>query len=232
VIPVGVVQMAIDQVVNMVPVRDRLVAATGAMAMFGGVLAALMVGGAAVGVLIVDREHMFVDVILMGMMEVAIVEVICVSLVLDSCVSAVGAVNVPVFLVFGAVVHCRSFVEVSEIEDNRAGITSQGNRVQTGPGRERTCGTGQGLAGLVVRNTGGGGREPPSLTPPLRREIPSVETGRGESAMTCPVDNPRERFQPARRMLGLGKVEAAGVEQFPQRDLPMRRLDHRRPRVE
>lgn len=51
VVVMGVVQVAIDQIIDMVAVRDRLMTATRAMDMVSGMSAALVTGCAAVGVL-------------------------------------------------------------------------------------------------------------------------------------------------------------------------------------
>ena len=71
-VAVRVVQVAVDQVVDVVTVRDGFVAATGAMDVAGLVAAAFVLGRAAVGVGGRDRDHVLVDVVAMRMVQVAL----------------------------------------------------------------------------------------------------------------------------------------------------------------
>lgn len=89
VIAVGVVQVAGDQIVDVVPVRHRRVAAAGAVLVVRGVAAAGVIGRAAVRVLIADGNHVLVDVITVGVMQVAIMQIVDVVLVLDGDMPAV-----------------------------------------------------------------------------------------------------------------------------------------------
>lgn len=96
---VGVVQVAFDQVVHVVAVGHRGVAAAGAVAVVGVVAGAQVLGRAFGGVLRVDRQLVFVDVVAVGVVQVAVVQVVHVAVVLDRGVTAVGAVFVLVGLV-------------------------------------------------------------------------------------------------------------------------------------
>jgi hypothetical protein len=69
------------------------------------VAAAVVVGGAGVGVVWVDGDPVLVGVALVGMVEVAVVEVVHVSFVDDGGVTAVGAVDVVVRFVHLVVAH-------------------------------------------------------------------------------------------------------------------------------
>jgi hypothetical protein len=86
---VGPVQPALDQVVDVITVRNRLVAATRVV----GVLTADRVGVTA-GVLLIDRDHVLVNVLLVRVVQVAIVEVVDVITVSHRRVTTAGAVLV------------------------------------------------------------------------------------------------------------------------------------------
>src|SRR5690606_17335940 len=87
-------QMAIDQVVDVVPVGHRLVAATRTVNVSGVVSAAGVVRGAARGVSVGDLQAMLVAVIAVGKVEVSVVQVVDVVSVLDRRVAAAGSVDV------------------------------------------------------------------------------------------------------------------------------------------
>lgn len=110
VIAVLVVQVAADQVVRVISVRYGLVPTGWAVSVLGSVRR----GGdrrAAVGIPGVDRNAMLVDVVLVGMVEMAVVQVVCVTLVHYFGVSAAGSVPVLV-LVVGLVWHMYTPVQV------------------------------------------------------------------------------------------------------------------------
>lgn len=85
------VQPAIDKEVDMVAVRHRFMAATGAMNMGAG-----SAGGAATGIGRAHRDHMFIDMITMDMMQMAIVQIIDMAIMLHGDMAAAGAVLVGV----------------------------------------------------------------------------------------------------------------------------------------
>ena len=93
---VHVVEMAVDEVVDMVSVRDRLVAAAGAVHMVRLVAAARVLARAAVRVRGVDVDDMVIDVVAMGVMQVSVVEVVEVPVVHHGPMSASGSVDVRV----------------------------------------------------------------------------------------------------------------------------------------
>ena len=92
VVAVGVMQVAVDEVVDMVSVGDRFVTT--------GVGAALVCGGAVGWVGGADFERVLIDVVVVDVMEVAVVEVVDVARMLDCGVSAAFAVHVIVGFVF------------------------------------------------------------------------------------------------------------------------------------
>jgi hypothetical protein len=101
-----------DQVVDVIVVGHRFVPAIGAMRVTGFVSAAQVIGGAGLGVLWVHRKGVFVDVIVVRVVQVTVVEVVDVIAVLDRRVAAVGAVDVGVVgmrcvLVHGVQCPCR-----------------------------------------------------------------------------------------------------------------------------
>ncbi len=85
---VRVMQVAVDQVVHVIAVRHGFVAATGAVNVIGRMTAAVVAGRAGRGVCRGHGDLVFVDVIAMRMMQVAIVQVVCVPVVFYSSMSA------------------------------------------------------------------------------------------------------------------------------------------------
>ena len=96
---VGVVQVFVDEVVDVVAVPDLLVPATGGVNVRGVVLAAAVLRGTALGILLVHVKAVLVDVIAVGEVKVPVVHVIDVVTVLNRCVAACRAVLVLVALV-------------------------------------------------------------------------------------------------------------------------------------
>lgn len=100
-----VVQVAVHQVVHMVAVRHGLVAATGAVYVVGGVSGALVLGCAALGIILVDRQYVLVDMIAVHVMQVPVMQVIDVAVVLDGGMPAAGAVLMIMVMMLFAIVH-------------------------------------------------------------------------------------------------------------------------------
>jgi hypothetical protein len=105
VVSVRVVEVAVDQVVDVVAVRNGRMAAVGPMHMAFLVPAAVMGGSAAIGVGGIDLENVLIDVTGVRMVQVAIVQIIHMSVMLDSHVAAARAVLVVVVCVNLAVAH-------------------------------------------------------------------------------------------------------------------------------
>lgn len=80
-VAVRVMEVTGNAVVDVIAVRNCLVAATGAVDMAGLMTAATVVRGAAVGVVAGDVDHMLVDMIFMRIVEVTVMQVIDVAAV-------------------------------------------------------------------------------------------------------------------------------------------------------
>jgi hypothetical protein len=104
---VRMMQPAINQIVHMVSVRHRRVPAVGAVNMISRM--PLRPVSAGVRVRRVDRNHMFIHVIAVHVMQVTIVQVIGVALVFDGKVAATGPVLVGMVFVFYAIAHRSPF---------------------------------------------------------------------------------------------------------------------------
>lgn len=116
-IAVGVVQASIDQIIDMVAVRNRFVAAAGTMHV-SALRASRDPRGALRGVRGIDRQRMLVVVIAVGVMEMAFVQVIRVSVVLDRGVAAAGAVDVFGMAMRFMVAHHWSPIKQRGLENN------------------------------------------------------------------------------------------------------------------
>jgi hypothetical protein len=99
VVAVRVVQVAVDQVVDVVAVRHRFVAAAGSMHMTGLVATAPVarcaggrVGGA-------DLDHMFIDMAFVQVVQVAVVQVVDMVTVAYRDMATARAVHVVVWVV-------------------------------------------------------------------------------------------------------------------------------------
>ena len=91
VIAVRVVQVPVNQVIDVIPVGHGVVAAARSVLMPGLVSRRRC---ASVRVLLVDRDPVLIDVVLMGMVQMPVVEKISVAVVADGDMAAVGAVLV------------------------------------------------------------------------------------------------------------------------------------------
>lgn len=102
---VGVVEMAVDEVVHMVAMRHGLVAAARAVDVIGRVAAAGVGRRAGVGVGGADSQPVLVHVVPVDVVEMAVVEVVHMAFVPHGGVAAAGAVLVGVVGMRDAVVH-------------------------------------------------------------------------------------------------------------------------------
>ena len=87
----GMMQVPVDQVIDMIAMRHGLVAATGAMFMALFVATAIVVGSCGCRITRVDGNHVLVHVPLVQTMQVPVVEIVRVSLVLNRGVPTAGA---------------------------------------------------------------------------------------------------------------------------------------------
>jgi hypothetical protein len=88
VVAVRMVQMAVDEIVDVVPVRHLRVAAARPVDMARSVTVALVIVNASVGVRRRHFEYAFVDVIAVRVMQVPVVQVVDVPLVFDRQMAA------------------------------------------------------------------------------------------------------------------------------------------------
>jgi hypothetical protein len=105
VIAVLVMQVAGDQVVDVITVGNRRVAAVGVMTVRFLVLAAIVPRRAAAGITAAHADVMLFHAAVVDMMQVTIVQIIDVAVVADRGVSAIGAVSVRMLrvdVVFGS----------------------------------------------------------------------------------------------------------------------------------
>jgi hypothetical protein len=93
VIAVGMVQRAIDQIINMIAVRDRLMTTAGTVHVVCIVALMPELRRAAFGVLCVHLDHMLLDDVALLMVQVAIVKVVDVIVMPDCDVAAAGTVS-------------------------------------------------------------------------------------------------------------------------------------------
>ena len=108
VVAVGVVEVALDEVVGVVAVRDGGVAAAVAVGVSGVMAAASVVGRAAGRMRVVDGDRVLIDVVAVGVVQVAVVEVVDVIAMVHGGVSAAGAVLVGMVRVDVVIAHRRS----------------------------------------------------------------------------------------------------------------------------
>ena len=96
VVAVGVVQVAVHQVIHVVAVRDGFVAAAWPVHVAGVVAAAAVLGRAGVGVLIVNVDLVFHNCAIgLLVVQMAVMQVVHMISVFDRRVSAIG----PVFVI-------------------------------------------------------------------------------------------------------------------------------------
>jgi hypothetical protein len=103
---VGEVQVAIDEVAGVVAVGNGLVAAAGAMDVGGIVGCTGVAAGAGVGVSSGDFERAFVEVAVVGLVEMTVVEIVGMVAMLDGEVAAIRTVDVVVVFVGVMGLHC------------------------------------------------------------------------------------------------------------------------------
>ena len=108
VVAVGVVEVALDEVVGVVAVRDGRVFAALAVDVTCVMATAGVVGRARRGVRGVDGDDVLVDVVAVGMVQVPVVQVVDVTFVGDRDVPAAGSVVVGMARVDVVIAHRRS----------------------------------------------------------------------------------------------------------------------------
>jgi hypothetical protein len=101
-------QVARDEVIDMVTVRHGLMTAIGAVSMPGLMPIAAMVRCAVSGVGSRDVEPMFIDMIAMDVVQVPVVQIILMIPVANGLMAAVGAMLVTVPIMYGVIAHDRT----------------------------------------------------------------------------------------------------------------------------
>ncbi|HTR43307.1 MAG TPA: hypothetical protein VMH87_16975 [Pseudomonadales bacterium] len=101
-IAMGVVKSSINQIINVVPMRDSRMPAVGAMNMFGLVFGNSKARSAFVGIGGVDGNLVFIHMVSMGMMQMAIMKIIRMSFMLDCSMSTARTVDMRMICVSGA----------------------------------------------------------------------------------------------------------------------------------
>jgi hypothetical protein len=104
VVAVRVVEVAFDQVIDVVSVRHGFMAAARPMPMSLVVLAAIVVGSAGGGVGAADGQTVFLNLVAFVVVQVTIVQIVGVAVVLDGRVAAVW----PVLMGVAFVVICHA----------------------------------------------------------------------------------------------------------------------------
>lgn len=102
---VGVVQVPVDEIVDVVAVRDRWMPATRTVHVSGVVPGAPMLGRACIGIRPRHADRVLVHVIAVGMVQMPVVDVVDVTVVPHGDVAAVRSVHVLVVRVRLAA-HC------------------------------------------------------------------------------------------------------------------------------
>ncbi len=90
----GEVQVPADHIVHMVAMWNGVVPAICAMAMSGLVSVAGMRGGTSVWIVAGNGEHMFVDVVVMDVVQMAVVQVVGMAVMRDRLVAAACCMTV------------------------------------------------------------------------------------------------------------------------------------------
>jgi len=91
-VAVRMVQVAVDQIVDVIAVRHGFMAASRPVHVVGSMAGALVVRGAAIGVSLRNFDDVLIDVVAMRMLQVTVLQIIDVVAVVDGRVPALGAV--------------------------------------------------------------------------------------------------------------------------------------------
>lgn len=105
VVPVRVMQVTLDQIVEMIPVGNRFMATAGPVNVACLVPRAGMIRRTHIRVFVADLQAMLVDMITVRKMEIPIMQVVDVALVLDPRVATTGAVSMTVSFMNVAIRH-------------------------------------------------------------------------------------------------------------------------------
>ena len=100
------VQVPVNQIVYVVAMGYRGMAAIRSMYVIGCMTGALVLWRADVGVRRRDAKHMFIDMIVVRMVHMAIVQVVNMAFMVNSDVPAIGSMLVVMVYVLGMVARC------------------------------------------------------------------------------------------------------------------------------
>jgi hypothetical protein len=106
VITVRMVQVPVNQIIHMVTMGYRGMAATWSMHVISGMTGTLVLWRTGVWVRRRDANHMFIDMVAVRMVHMAIVQVVNMAFMLNSDVPAIGSMLVVVVGVVGLVARC------------------------------------------------------------------------------------------------------------------------------
>mgnify|MGYP007106197102 CR=1 FL=1 len=104
VVAIGVVQMAVDEIIGVIAVGNGGMAAVSAVFVVGRMLVRAMTGGADGGIGVADGERVFVNVRAVDVVKMAVVEIVHVTVVFDGDMATIRTVTVGVGRVFRAMV--------------------------------------------------------------------------------------------------------------------------------
>jgi hypothetical protein len=102
---VRMVEVPFDEVVRVIAVRDRFMTAVGPMNVAAFMRAAIVLGGAAVRILFVHIQHVFIGMIPVHVVQMPVMEIIGVIVVNDRHMTAIGTMHMVVTGVFFTFAH-------------------------------------------------------------------------------------------------------------------------------
>lgn len=105
-ITVGMVQMAINQIIDVITMRHGFMSTAGAMHMAGLMALAMVIRCAAIRIFIAHLNDMLIDMVGMGMVQMTIMQIVDVVLVMHCSVSTVRAMFMVVIGVMGKCTFC------------------------------------------------------------------------------------------------------------------------------
>lgn len=111
-IAVRMMEMAFDQIVDMITMRHRLVTAAGTVLMSGRVPGAMVLRGAGARIGGVYRDSMLVDVIAMHVVEVSVMQVVDMAAMPDRDMAAIRPVLVRMVRVLGIATGGHRFISL------------------------------------------------------------------------------------------------------------------------
>ena len=101
VVAMGVMQMPVDEIVDVIAMRHRFVAAAGPVDMIGLMTGAAMLRRAGIGIPRRDIDLMLVDVILMRMMQMTVMQIVDMIAMAQRDVTAARTVRMAMIGVMG-----------------------------------------------------------------------------------------------------------------------------------